>query len=61
MIGVRTLCRRCAQGIETIAMPYCAILAIPRIVIVTIIIIIALLFPIQERQQSDLEHFANVF
>ena len=55
------MCRRCAQGIETIAMPYCAILAIPRIVIVTIIIIIALLFPIQERQQSDLEHFANVF
>ena len=45
---------------ETIAMQYCAILAIPRIAIVTIIIIIALLFPFQEMQQSDLEHFADV-
>ena len=40
-------------------MQYCAILAIPRIAIVTIIIIIAL-FPFQEMQQSDLEHFADV-
>ena len=45
---------------ETIAMQYCAILAIPRIVIVTIIIIIAFLFPFQEIQQSNLEHLSSV-
>ena len=45
---------------ETIAVQYCAILIIPRIVIVTIIMINALLFQFQEMQQSDLEHFANV-
>ena len=41
-------------------MQCCAILVIPRIVVVKIIIIIGLLFPFQEMQESDLEHFANV-
>ena len=41
-------------------MQSCAILAICKIVIVTIIIIIALLFLFQGIQQSHLEHFANL-
>ena len=36
LIGVEILCRSCAQGMETIAMQYSVILAIDRIVIVTI-------------------------
>lgn len=41
-------------SMETIAMQYCETLTVPTIVIVTIIIIIALLFPFEERQQPDL-------
>ena len=44
---------------EMIAVQCCIILAIPKIVIVTIVIIIAL-FPFQEIQQPNLEHFVNV-
>ena len=41
-------------------MQCCAILVVPRIGVVKIIIIIVLLFPFQEIQEPDLEHFANV-
>ena len=41
-------------------MQCCTVLVIPRIAVVKIIIIIVLLFPFQEIQESDLEHFANV-
>ena len=52
------LCESRPSGIETTAIQYCAILAISRIAIVTIIIVITLLFSFQELQQSDLEHSA---
>ena len=45
---------------ETIAVQYCIILAIPKITIVTIVMIIALLLSFQEIQQSNLEHLVNV-
>ena len=48
------------KGMEIIAVQCYAILINPRIVIVTIIMINALLFLFQEMQQSDLEHFADV-
>ena len=48
-------------SMETIAMQYCETLTVPTIVILTIIIIIALLFPFQERQQPDLEHFGVIY
>ena len=56
MIGVRILSGTRAQGMEAIAMQYCAILAFLSIVTVTTVIIIVSLFPFEERQQSDLEH-----
>ena len=37
-----------------------AILVIPSKFIFTIIIIMVLIFPFQERKHSDLQHFANV-
>ena len=46
---------------ETIAMQYCETLTVPTIVIITIIIIIALLFPFEERQQPYLEHFGVIY
>ena len=57
MIGVRILSGASAQGMEAIAMQYCTILAFLSIVTVTTVIIIVSLFPFDEGQQSDLEHF----
>ena len=48
-------------SMETIAMQYCETLTVPTIVIITIIIIIALLFPFEERQQPDLKHFGVIY
>ena len=54
------MCGTRDQRMEHIIMRNCAILVIPSKFIFTIIIIMVLLFPFQERKHSDLWHFANV-
>ena len=52
--SVSILCGTNFQGMEAIAMHYCAMLTIPSIVTLLLSLFIVLSFPFQQRKQSDM-------